>query len=180
MVKQLSISEQKIKNSIVFLRGKRVIIDADLAEFYGATTKQFNQSIKRNFDRFPDDFMFKLTKKEKKYVVTNCDHLGKLKFSPYLPYAFTDHGSVMAANVLNSPVAVQASIQVVRVFIRIGEVLAIHKEIAAKLEKLERKLGGRIKKHDKEIKVLFETIRQLMQPPNPPRKMIGFKIKKQK
>ena len=175
MTKQLIIQEKEVRNAILFLRGKRVMIDADLADFYGTSTKRLNEQVKRNPDRFPAEFMFQLTKKEKEYVVANCDHLGKLKFSQYLPYAFTEHGAVMAANVLNSPVAVLASIQVVRMFIKIREVLAAHKDLAAKIELLERKLGSKLSKHDKELKVLFEAIRQLMQRPNPPRRKIGYK-----
>lgn len=175
MAKQLIIPEEKVRNAILVLRGKRVMVDADLAAFYGVPTKVFNQAVKRNIDRFPEEFMFQLNEKEKNYVVTNCDHLHKLKFSQYLPYAFTEHGAVMAANVLNSPVAIQASIQVVKIFIKITEVHAVNRDISAKIELLERKLGGRLNKHDKELKVLFEAIRQLMQPPNPPRKKIGFK-----
>lgn len=175
MTKQLIIPEEKVRNAILVLRGKRVMVDADLAAFYGVPTKVFNQAVKRNIDRFPEEFMFRLNEKEKNYVVTNCDHLHKLKFSQYLPYAFTEHGAVMAANVLNSPVAIQASIQVVKIFIKITEVLAVNRDISAKIELLERKLGGRLNKHDKELKILFEAISQLMQPPNPPRKKIGYK-----
>jgi hypothetical protein len=175
MTKQLIFQEEKVRNAILILRGKRVIIDADLADFYGTSTKRLNEQVKRNPDRFPALFMFQLTKKENVLVVANCDHLHMLKFSQYLPYAFTEHGAVMAANVLNSPVAIQASIQVVKIFIKITEVLAVNRDISAKIELLERKLGGRLNKHDKELKILFEAIRQLMQPPNPPRKKIGFK-----
>lgn len=175
MTKRLIIQEEKVRNAILILRGKRVMIDADLADFYGTSTKRLNEQVKRNPDRFPADFMFQLTKKEKEYVVANCDHLRMLKFSQYLPYAFTEHGAVMAANVLNSPVAVLASIQVVKMFIKITEVLSAHKDLAAKIEMLERKLGSKLSRHDKELKVLFDAICQLMQPPNPPRKKIGFK-----
>src|SRR5690242_18692926 len=102
MSKQLIIPERKVHSAIVFLRGKKVIIDTDLADFYGTTTKRLNEQVKRNPDRFPDLFMFQLTKKEKEYVVANCDHLRKLKYSKYLPYAFTEHGAAMAANVKRS------------------------------------------------------------------------------
>ncbi|MCX6274600.1 MAG: ORF6N domain-containing protein [Bacteroidetes bacterium] len=158
MTKQLIIPEEKVRNAILVLRGKRVMVDADLAAFYGVPTKVFNQAVKRNIDRFPEEFMFRLNEKEKNYVVTNCDHLHKLKFSQYLPYAFTEHGAVMAANVLNSPVAIQASIQVVKIFIKITEVLAVNRDISVKIELLERKLGGRLNEHDKELKILFEAI----------------------
>src|SRR5437762_1860277 len=108
------------------------MIDADLAEVYQVTTKRLNEQVKRNLLRFPDDFMFKLTIAEKGEVVANCDHLRKLKFSSTLPYAFTEHGAVMLASVLNNVVAVEASIQVVRAFIRIRTILAAHKDLARK------------------------------------------------
>ena len=123
-------------------------LDADLAALYGIPTKALKQAVKRNFDRFPPDFMFELTEKEKTEVVTNCDHLAKLKFSPYLPYAFTEHGALMLANVLNSPKAVQVSVQIVRTFIRLREILATHKDLARKLEEME-------KKYDQQFKVVF-------------------------
>lgn len=111
--------------------------------------------------------MIQLTAAEKAEVVANCDHLSKLKFSSVLPYAFTEHGAVMAANVLNSPIAVQASIHVVRAFVRLRELLATHKDLAAKLVALE-------KKYDKQFKVVFDTVRALMTPPEPKRRPIGF------
>ena len=112
---------ESIERSIFFIRGQKVMLDADLAKLYGVPTKVLNQAVKRNIERFPLDFMFQLTKDEKDEVVTNCDHLKKLKFSPNLPYAFTEHGAIMLATILNSPVAVQASIQIVRAFIRLRQ-----------------------------------------------------------
>jgi hypothetical protein len=114
--------------------------------------------------------MFQLTQQEKQEVITVCDHLRKLKYSPSRPYAFTEHGAVMLASVLNSPVAVQASIAVVRAFIRLREILATHKKLAGKLSDLEKRIEG----HDEEIMALFEAIRQLMEPPDKPTKRIGF------
>ncbi len=135
------------------------------------TPKVLNQAVKRNKGRFPDDFMFQLTKKEKEKVVTDCDHLNRLKFSPSLPNAFTEHGAIMVATVLNSPSAVRASILVVRAFVRLREILSTNKELAQKFSQLERK----IEKHDDEIKVIFNAIRQLMATPEPKKKKIGFK-----
>lgn len=115
--------------------------------------------------------MFRLNKGEKAEVVTNCDHLERLKYSPVLPRAFTEHGAIMAATVLNSPRAVQVSVYVVRAFIRLRRLLIQHKEMAMKLAELERKLG----KHDRQIIALVDAIRQLMEPPpEPPKKRIGF------
>jgi len=138
-----------------------------LAALYGVPTKRFNEQVKRNKERFPDDFMFRLTVEERSEVVANCDHLERLKFSATLPYAFTEHGAVMAANVLNSPTAVQAGIQVVRAFVRLRQMLASHEELARKLEALE-------KKYDQSFKVVFDTIRALMTPAEPKRRTIGF------
>ena len=100
------------------------MLDADLAELYGVPTKALNQAVRRNKDRFPTDFMFRLTRQEKTEVVTNCDHLQKLKFSPVLPYAFTEHGAVMLANILNAPNAIKVSVYVVRAFVKLRELIA--------------------------------------------------------
>lgn len=165
------IPQASIERRILSIRGYKVMLDADLADIYGVSTKRLNEQVKRNRKRFPEDFMFQLTKKEKEEVVANCDHLKNLKFSPVLPYAFTEHGAVMLATVLNTSVAVQTSIQVVRAFIKLREMTATHKELAHKLIKLERKLG----KHDEDIKVIFEAIHQLMTPPQKSRRKIGFR-----
>jgi hypothetical protein len=137
------------------------------------TTKRLNEQIRRNQARFPEDFVFRLTPEEKSEVVANCDHLFKLKFSPALPLAFTEHGAIMAASVLNSPRATETSILVVRAFIRLREILITHKELAGKLEELER----RIEAHDEQIVAIFEAIRALMSPSEKPRKKIGFEVK---
>lgn len=144
------------------------MLDADLAIVYGSTTKALNQAVRRNADRFPSDFMFRLTAQEKKEVVTNCDHLRRLKYSPSLPCAFTEHGAIMVASILNTRIAVQASIQVVRAFIRLREILAAHKDLARQLKELERK-------YDAQFKVVFDAIRKLMLPPEAKRPRIGFR-----
>jgi hypothetical protein len=158
---------ERIESRILLLRGHKVMLDRDLAVVYGTTTKALNQAVRRNADRFPADFMFQLTRQEKHGVVTDCDHLRRLKFSPALPYAFTEHGAVMLASVLNSPGAVQASIQVVRAFIRLREILATSRELARKLAELQQK-------YDKQFKAVFDAIRELMAPPKKERKQIGF------
>ncbi len=158
---------ERIEHSILLIRGHKVMLDADLARLYGVTTKRLNEQVRRNRDRFPDDFMFRLTDAEKKEVVANCDHLKTLKFSPNLPYAFTEHGAVMLAAVLNSPVAVDVSIQIVKTFIRLREFLVSNKELAKKIEELE-------KKYDTQFKIVFDAIRQLMSAPEPKKKKIGF------
>ena len=161
---------ERIESLIFLIRGHKVMIDADLAELYGVTTKRLNEQVKRNKGRFPRDFMFQLTAREKAEVVANCDHLQKLKFSPALPYAFTEHGAVMLASVLNSPVAVEASIQVVRAFVKLREILGTHRKLAVKLIELESRMQG----HDDDITALFEAIRQLMEPSDKPARRIGF------
>ena len=110
-----------IQSSILLIRGQKVILDADLAELYDVPTKRLNEQVKRNIDRFPPDFMFQLNLKEKEEVVANCDHLSRLKYSPSLPYAFTEHGAIMAASVLNSPRAVEISVYIVRAFVRLRQ-----------------------------------------------------------
>lgn len=172
MAKPLSIIKVgAIQQQILLIRGEKVILDADLAEAYGVTTKALNQAVRRNADRFPSDFMFRLTKEEKLEVVTNCDHLQKLKFSPVNPYAFTEHGAIMAASVLNSPRAIEVSVYVVRAFVQLRQIIAGHKELARKISQLERRLSG----HDTQIIALIEAIKQLMDPKPPPKtRQIGF------
>ena len=136
-------------------------------------TKVLNQAVKRNKDRFPPDFMFRLTKKEKEEVVTICDHLEKLKFSPALPNVFTEHGTIMLASVLNSKRAIETSIYIVRAFVRLRAMLGGHKAVAKKLAELE----SRIRSHDEHIRALFDPIRQLMAPPASKRKPTGFVVR---
>jgi hypothetical protein len=143
------------------------MIDADLAELYGVPTKRLNEQVKRNAERFPEDFAFRLTPMEKAEVVANCDHLSRLRYSPALPFAFTEHGAIMAANVLNSRRAIEMSVYVVRAFVRMREALAPHKEFARRLDTLEQK-------YDKQFRVVFDAIRGLMEPPKRARRKIGF------
>ena len=161
---------ERIEGIILLIRGEKVILDADLAMLYGVTTKRLNEQVKRNRNRFPIDFIFQLTKAEKLELVANCDRLEKLKFSTTLPYAFTEHGVVMAANILNSPRAIHASVQVVRAFIQLRQILTSSTEFARKLEQLETK-------YDRQFKIVFDAIHQLMIPPPPKRKPIGFRPK---
>jgi len=161
---------EQLDRAILMLRGQRVMLDADLAALFGVSTRALNQAIKRNLDRFPADFLFRLNPEEKAEVVTICDHLSGLKFSHHLPYAFTEHGAVMAATVLNSKRAAEASVFVVRAFVRMRQLLASHRELALKLADLERRVAA----HDTSISSLVSAIRQLLQPPVPPRRKIGF------
>jgi hypothetical protein len=161
---------ERIERSIILVRGEKVMLDLDLASIYGVTTKRLNEQVKRNVTRFPSDFMFQLTETEKTEVVANCDRLARLKFSPHLPYAFTEHGALMLANVLNSERAAQTSVQVVRAFMKLRQMLATNAELARKLAAME-------KKYDAQFKVVFDAIRQLMSPPEKPKREIGFHVK---
>ena len=171
MSKQI-IPTERIEQTILEIRGQKVIIDVDLATIYGTTTKRLNQAVRRNKNRFPNDFMFQLSEEEKSDVVTNCDHLLNLKFSTQLPFAFTEHGALMAASVLNTERAVQVSVFVVRAFVKIRELVTTHKDLAIKLKELEHRVGA----HDKAIVELVQTIKKLMAPPPPkPKRQIGFR-----
>jgi hypothetical protein len=152
---------------ILTIREQRVILDADLAVLYGVTTKALNQAVKRNRERFPETFAFQLTADEKKEVVTNCDHLQRLKFSPVRPWAFTEHGALQAANVLNSPAAIRMGVEIINAFVRL-------RQMALSVENLARKVNTLEKKYDSQFKIIFDAVRELMQPPDPPRKKIGF------
>jgi hypothetical protein len=172
MGKKRSLVLEEIEPMILTIRGLKVMLDADLARLYGVTTKQLNQQVKRNGARFPGDFLFTLTAEEKMEVVTNCDHLRRLKFSPALPNAFTEHGTIMAASILNTPRAVEMSVYVVRVFVKLRQVLLDHRELALKLAELEQKVEG----HDDVIRGLVAAVRELMAPPaEPKRGRIGFR-----
>jgi hypothetical protein len=160
-----------IQQRILLIRGEKVIVDADLAEFYGVPTKALNQAVRRNMDRFPADFMFQLNKNEKMEVVTNCDHLKKLKYSPVNPLVFTEHRALMAASILNSARAVAVSLFIVRAFVALRRTISEHKELARKITQLERKLAD----HDDQIIAIIQAIKKLSGPqPVPKKRRIGF------
>jgi len=162
---------EMIESKILLIRGQKVIIDSDLASLYGVETKRLNEQVKRNISRFPGDFVFQLTAKEKAEVVAICDHLAKLKFSSVLPHVFTEHGALMAASVLNSEKAVETSVFVIRAFVRLREMISSHKALAEKLGELEQRLEG----HDASITEIVRAIQYLMQPDGPlKKKRIGF------
>ena len=171
MTKKPSIPDRIVESKILLIRGKKVMIDKDIAELYGVTTKRLNEQVKRNHTRFPEDFMFQLTGIEKSEVVANCDHLNNLKYSPNLPYAFTEYGVVMLASVLNSERAIEVNIQIVRVFTRLREMVLTHKDILLKLEQLEKQVAN----NSGDIQIIFTALNELLEQPNPPRKQIGFK-----
>ena len=164
------VPEERIEQAILVIRGHRVMLDRDLAKLYGVSTKALNQAVKRNAKRFPKDFMFRLSQKEKLEVVTKCGHLLSLKFSPNMPLAFTEHGAVMVASVLNSESAIEVSTYVVRAFVKLREMLGSHKALAQKITELEQAVVG----HDRHIRTLFDAIRQLVQPRTTKSRRIGF------
>src|SRR6266550_5686530 len=176
---------ERVQKTILLIRSEKVILDADLATLYGISTKRLNEQVKRNPGRFPDDFMFQLTSEEKAEAVANCDHLRRLKFSPNLPYAFTEHGAIMAANVLNSERAVEASVEIVRAFVRLRQILASNVELSRRLDdwavarpgvpRRAARLGWGGEGGLRQFKVVFDAIRQLMSPPLPKDKQIGFR-----
>jgi hypothetical protein len=162
----------RIESLIYTIRGLRVMLDSDLAKIYGVSTMRLNEQFKRNNTRFPSDFTFQLTQREfadliSQIAISKKGRGGRRK----LPWVFTEHGALMLASVLNSPIAVEASVRVVRAFVLMREQLTANKELAQKLGELESRVSG----HDEAIQNLFEAIRQLVEPPLPEnRKQIGF------
>ena len=168
---------ESIISKIVFLRGEKVLLDRDLAELYGVKTKVLKQAVRRNIKRFPDDFMFELTKEEfenwrSQFVTSNGDKMGLR----YKPMAFTEQGVAMLSSVLNSNRAIEVNIAIMRAFVQLRKMIGSHAELGRKLAELEQHLES----HDKQIQAIFEAIRQLMSPPERPRKKIGFQVKEPK
>jgi hypothetical protein len=178
---------EQIEPRIRLIRGQRVILDADLAELYGTTTKRMNEQVKRNLDRFPADFMFQLTSEEvqamRSQFATTSDPLQGMRSQiataskrniRFRPNAFTEHGALMAASILSTPRAIDVSVYLIRAFVKLRELLSTHKELAHNLADLER----RVSSHDESIQSLVAAIRQLMQPPQTTlTKRIGFHVK---
>jgi hypothetical protein len=159
-----------VAERILLIRGCRVMLDRDLADLYGVSTKRLNEQVKRNIRRFPADFAFRLSAAEKAKVVANCDHLASLRFSPQCPMAFTEHGAIMLASVLNSPRAIAVSVVVVRAFVHLRQLIGSHKQLADRLARLEKRLAS----HDIAIIRLFASIRELMTEPAASPRPIGF------
>jgi hypothetical protein len=167
---------EQIEKAIHFIRGERVILDADLARLYGVATRALVQAVKRNLQRFPKDFTFQLSLDEFKFLRSQIVISKSRGGRRYMPYAFTEHGAIMAANVLNSKRAVRMSVFVVRAFVKLRETALRYKELAAKITELERKVGT----HDHAIASTIAAIRQLMSSPARERKQIGFRPKSAK
>ena len=162
---------ERIERSILRLRGHNVILDKDLASLYGVTTGSFNQAVSRNLDRFPDDFMFQLTKEEFENLKSQSVISSQWGGTRKLPRAFTEQGVAMLSGVLKSKKAVQVNIEIMRAFVQLRQMLASHKELSRKLNSLE-------KKYDKQFKLVFDAIRELMEPPKKKQRKIGFKTGK--
>ncbi|MEI6646678.1 MAG: ORF6N domain-containing protein [bacterium] len=180
---QLSYAVEGIGGHIVTVRGQKVILDSDLAQIYGVATKALNQAVKRNIDKFPSDFMFQLTPQEVRemwsQIVTSSPRYRSIK---YRPFAFTEHGAIMAATVLNSPQAVQMSVFVVRAFVAMRSLLNDTRELARKLAKLESEVKARLDTHDMAIVDILGRFLDIINPPEsplpePPPKQIGFSVK---
>ena len=165
----------RVESLILTVRSHKVILGSDLAAIYGVRTKALNQAVKRNIDRFPPDFMFQLSREEVEKVVRSRSQIVTLKRGKnikYPPYAFTEHGAIMAATVLSSPRAVQVSVFVVRAFVRLREIALAHRELSTKLHELEQKVG----QHDSQIRSIIDAIRRLMAPPEKPKRRMGFRV----
>jgi hypothetical protein len=171
MMDDTLVSAEGIENAIIVVRGQKVILDETLASLYGVTTKRLNEQLKRNAGRFPQDFLLRLTASEfddlRSRFATSSRGWGGRRTPPY---AFTEHGAIMAASVLNSPKAIEMSVLVVRAFVKLRNLLAAHRELAVKIDELERKLST----HDQKIAVLFEAIRGIMVPHEKSNRRIGF------
>ncbi len=178
------LSLETITHRILMLRGQKVLLDSDLAALYDVPTKRFNEQVKRNLERFPADFMFQLTEEEWESLRSQIATLkpGRGQHRKYMPYAFTEHGAIMAATILNSSRATEVSVYVVRAFVRLREVLASNAELAKRLNDLERSTEAKAMQHDifarntrAQLKQVFDAIRELMTPPVPQKKRpIGF------
>ena len=179
------IAIQSISLSIASVRGTRVILDSDLAKLYGVETKRFNEAIKRNAARFPDDFMFQLEAAEfeamrSQFATSNA---GRGQHRKYLPFVFTEHGAIMAAMVLNSPRAVEVSVYVVRAFVHLREAAVQHKDLAARLAELEERTERLEMSQDSfsqntraQLKQVIDTLKEMMKPPEPAKRPIGFVV----
>ncbi|MGY0427266.1 MAG: ORF6N domain-containing protein [Polaribacter sp.] len=167
------VPNELIASRILLIRDQKVMVDSDIAELYAVTTKRLNEQVKRNKNRFPSNFMFELTKEEKNEVVANCDHLEKLKFSPVLPKVFTEHGIMMVANVLTSERAINVSIQIIEVFIKMREILTDNLSVNLDIEDIKKKLSNQ----SKNIELIFQYLDELTEKKDneKPRIKIGYK-----
>ena len=159
---------ENLINKIIFLRGHKVMLDSDLAELYGVETKMLKRAVRRNIDRFPVDFMFEISDDEYISLRSQFGTLKRGQHSKYLPYAFTEQGIAMLSSVLHSERAIKVNIAIMRAFVKLRELLLTNKELNRKLQKMEAK-------YDKQFRIVFEVLKELMEKPKQPRKEIGFK-----
>ena len=177
-MKKLTVVEESIVNKIYNIREKKVMLDRDLAELYGVKAIRLREQVKRNIERFPKHFMFRLTGKEVDTMVSQNAIPSKQHLGGALPYAFTEHGVLMLANVLKSDTAIEVSLRLIEIFVKLREMLLTNKDILIKLEKVEKDLmkqDSRTAKSEDDIKLIFEALKQLLSKPQEPRKRIGFK-----
>jgi|SRR5688572_19316009 len=176
MSKSIAIPDEVIISKIYLIRGQKVMIDRDLAELYGVETKRLKEAVRRNIERFPEDFMFEMNKKEfeswRDESVSSPEDRQGLR---YAPFCFTEQGVTMLSCILNSSTAIEVNIRVIRIFTRLREMVLTNKEILLKLEQIERKVG----QHDDDIKLIFDYLKELLNPPTKPMRKIGFKHKKE-
>jgi len=194
-MKNITEIREEIISQIYFIRGRKVMRDSDLARIYGVETRNLNQAVKRNFNRFPADFMFQLSQEEflnlmsqivissSKTVddIDNSDLISQFVTSSWggrrkLPFVFTEHGALMLASVLNSKIAIQASIYVVRAFVKLRDILSLHQELSEKINDLEKMTFIKLDEHSEQLALVFQALRELVQQKGEPRKPIGFKI----
>lgn len=164
------IPSEIIEQRIFLVRGEKVMIDRHLAELYDVDTRTLNQAVKRNKERFPEGFMFQLSKEERDEVITICDNLSSLRFARTFPFAFTELGVAMLSSVLKSKRAIQVNIQIMKTFVHLRRMFTENKELSLRLEEIE-------KKYDKQFKIVFDILNQLLSPENPPKHRMGFYVK---
>ena len=169
---ELIVSDEVVISKIYYIRGRKVMLDHDLAELYDVPTKRLNEQVKRNIGRFPADFMFQLTEEEFENLRSQfaTSSWGGRRVAPY---AFTEHGVLMLSSVLNSEKAISVNIQIMRIYTKMREMLMTNQEILQKLEQLERKVDG----HNEDIQLIFSCLKQLLNPPKEPRPRVGFRRK---
>ena len=165
------IQSKEISSQIFFIRGSKVMLDFHLASLYEVETRVMKQQVRRNTSRFPDDFMFQLNEKEWKELITNCDMLGANKFSPVTPFAFTEQGVAMLSGIIHSERAINVNITIMRAFVKMREYLDENKDLKKKLDTLELK-------YDQQFKIVFDSLRQLLEQKSKPRNRLGYKISK--
>jgi len=175
--KLLAIPDELVMTKIYRIRGQKVMLDRDLAELYGVETKRLKESVRRNINRFPEDFMFEMSANElenwrTQFATSKSDKQGLR----YVPFCFTEQGVAMLSSILNSETAIRVNIQIIRVFTKMRELVLTHKDVLLQLEKIEKKLTN----HDEDITLIFGYLKQLLNPPQPPRRKIGFRRKDEK